>query len=70
MATPEFYRLKVAPTPIHAGNVALEAHGRVYKVLDSVIDDKNTPDVAKRDLEAIRETFSARAEARLDQVLG
>jgi hypothetical protein len=60
-----------APNGIVAGEIATQAHGRVYGVLNSVIDDERTPPPASVPvLKKVRETVGNKADKRLDQAYG
>ena len=70
MSKTDYEQFLEAPNGGIAGEIATQAHGRVYGVLNSVIDDKRTPLAAKPVLRAVRETFARKADERLDQTYG
>ena len=69
MAKSEHEQLREAPSGVVAGNIALNAHGRVYDVLDPLIEDKTIPEAAREVLTEAREIFADKASRRLDRVL-
>ena len=67
MAVSEMDRYRNAVSGDVAGEIAAQAHGRVYGFLNSLIDDEKTPTTAKLVLKAVRETFGRKADERLGQ---
>ena len=53
---------------IVAGEIAAQAHGRVYDVLNELIEDESTPTKAIPVLKGVLNNFGSKAEKRLDQV--
>lgn len=70
MVVSEMDRYITAANGVVAGEIASKAHSRVYDFLNPLIDDQETPPVAKPILKKVRETFGNKADKRLGQAYG
>jgi len=71
MSESEIDLLEKAPTAREAAKVANRAHSRVYRVLGSVVVRPEAFEGPRAEgLKKVRETYSAHANARLDEIWG